>query len=116
MSPRTGSFILSTALLFAAGIVRGQSPLPTSAARPESPRIDFATVDKDASGQLSREEALAIDELEGAFDSLDKNRDRMISPSEFAAWTHAGNAKAVPRDPATGPRGSAGSQHMPGNN
>lgn len=79
----------------------------------DTARIDFATVDKDENGRLSKEEARSIAELEGAFQHLDADQDQVISRTEFARWSRAGKTEGSVADPATAPRGSAGSQHMP---
>lgn len=104
------------AVLAVAGTVHAQAPQPQSPSSAEKPSVDFATVDRDTNGQLSREESRSIAALEGAFDSLDSNGDHTLSPKEFANWSQAGNPKAVPRDPATAPGGSAGAQHLPQRN
>lgn len=79
----------------------------------DTAKIDFVTVDKDENGSLSKQEAQVIAELETAFDQLDANQDKAVSPSEFARWNRASRAPGKTPDPATAPRGSAGAQHMP---
>ena len=95
-----------------AGLAQAQvptdKPVPTEAAK-----LDFSTVDKDANGRLSKQETLAVAELEGAFDALDTDHDGSVSPAEFSHWNRAGRTAPVPRDPSTAPGGSAGAQHMP---
>lgn len=105
--------LLLTAWAGGAGLLQAQTP----AALPnDGPKIDFSTVDKDANGKLSKEEALPIAELEGAFDKLDTDHDGSVSPVEFARWNRAGKATPLPHDPTTAPSGSAGAQHMPSPN
>ena len=77
--------------------------------------IDFVTLDANANGSLSAAEVQNIDDLRADFEKLDVNHDEKLSPSEFSRWSHAGNTKdAMPLDPSTGPSGSNGAQHMPG--
>jgi EF hand len=76
--------------------------------------IDFASVDANKDGKVTVEEVEYIDDLRAAFDSLDVNHDKVLSPAEFAQWKRA--AKPLPLDPSTGVGGSAGSQHMPNSN
>lgn len=103
-----------TAPLFAAlafaGVVHAQSPKPVP---PEDSKVDFVMVDTDANGSLSKEEARIIADLAAAFERLDADHDKSLSKLEFAQWHRAGKVAGVPRDPATAPSGSAGSQHMP---
>jgi len=94
-----------------AGIAEAQVPADKPLA--ETAKLDFAAVDKDANGHLSKQEALAVAELEGAFDALDTDHDGSVSPAEFAHWNRAGRTTPLPRDPSTAPGGSAGAQHMP---
>lgn len=109
------------ATMAAAGMLHAQEPAAKPAASAptkinEPVKIDFAAVDKDANGQLTREEAVAVTELDTAFESLDANSDKSITPVEFAKWPLAGKAAAIPRDATTAPGGSAGAQHMPNTN
>jgi hypothetical protein len=100
--------------LAASGIAQAQvasdKPPPAPA---EAPGIDFATVDKDASGKLSKQEVAALAELEGVFATLDTDHDGSLTAVEFSHWARAGRTAPVARDPATAPGGSAGAQHMP---
>jgi len=103
---------ISLLLVFAAGTAGAQAP----AAKPApvgGAKVDFAAVDKDANGRLSKQEALAVADLDGVFASLDTDHDGSVSPVEFSHWSRAGKANLPPRDPATAPGGSAGAQHMP---
>jgi hypothetical protein len=104
-------------LLFAlgfAGIAGAQAPVQVpKTASPELPKLDFAKVDKDANGRLSKQEARAVAELEAAFAVLDTDHDGSITTVEFSHWSRAGKAEMAPRDPTTAPSGSAGAQHMP---
>jgi hypothetical protein len=103
---------LLAALAFCA-VASAQAPVQESKpASPELPKLDFSKVDKDANGRLSKEEARSVPELEAAFKVLDTDHDGSITPVEFSHWSRAGKAEMAPRDPATAPSGSAGSQHM----
>jgi hypothetical protein len=94
-----------------------QTPAPKKPVSADATRIDFTTLDKDANGSLSKEEAVAIADLEARFDQLDADRSTTVSPAEYAAWSRAGKTvNAPPRDPATAPGGSAGAQHLPERN
>ena len=84
-----------------------------NAAAPESSKLDFEKVDKDANGLLSKEETLSVAELEAEFATLDADHDGFLSASEFSKWNRAGKVTPPPRDPTTVPGGSAGGQHMP---
>lgn len=103
------------ALLSALGVstqIWAQAPAQ-NAAPAEVVKIDFATLDKDASGGVSKKEAEPVPDLEGEFDQLDSDHNGSLSSAEFAHWNRAGKATPVPRDPTTAPSGSAGAQHMP---
>jgi hypothetical protein len=76
--------------------------------------IAFSTLDTNKDGRISRSEAHADPELEMEFDMLDVNHDGFLSPAEFQAWPRALKTNASRHDPSTGPGGSAGAQHMPG--
>jgi hypothetical protein len=81
---------------------------------PDGPTIYFTTADRNGDGSISRQEALLVPDLTSAFEMLDADRDDMISPTEFSRWNRAAKTEPpTPRDPATAPSGSAGSQHMP---
>jgi hypothetical protein len=81
---------------------------------PDGPTLDFVKADKNGDGTISKEEALTVPDLTSAFEMLDSDADALLSPAEFARWDRAGKVEAPrPRDPATAPSGSAGSQHMP---
>ena len=103
-------------VLFAASVGISQAQVVPDKAAPataDAPRIDFATVDKDANGKLSKQEVAVLAELEGVFDTLDTDHDGSVSAVEYSHWSRAGRTAPVPRDPATAPGGSAGAQHMP---
>jgi len=46
----------------------------------------FNQLDTDANGLVSKEEAKAMPELLAAFERLDKDGDKQLSPKEFAAY------------------------------
>jgi EF hand len=96
-----------------------QNPAPAknqvpaqSTAPAEVVKIDFAALDKDANGRISKKEVEPVPDLEGVFDKLDTDHNGSLSSAEFAHWNRAGKATPVPRDPTTAPTGSAGAQHM----
>lgn len=99
-------------MILAGGPAQAQTPAPKTGSA-DAPRIDFSTLDKDANGKLSKEEALTVIELDASFDRLDSDRDGSLSPVEFGHWSRAGKAVPLPHDPTTAPSGSAGAQHMP---
>ena len=109
------SHTISLILLLASiGIVQAQAPAAKAAPAPsDATKIDFATLDKDANGKLSKPEVAVVAELEGVFDSLDTDHDGSVTAVEFSHWSRAGRTAPLPRDPATAPGGSAGAQHMP---
>ena len=106
----TGRTLLLLACV--AGLVHAQTP-PANPAPPEVAKVDFAALDKDANGKLSKTEVQPVADLEGVFDSLDTDRNGSISSVEFSRWSRAGKTTPTPRDPTTAPSGSAGAQHMP---
>jgi hypothetical protein len=112
---KTQLYTTLLAALTATSLAHAQTPAdkagPVAAAK-----IDFSTLDKDANGKLSKEEALPVIELDASFDRLDTDRDGSVSPTEFAHWNRAGKAIPLPHDPTTAPSGSAGAQHMPSPN
>lgn len=110
--PRILTLLLSLGL---AGLAHGQAQtVPQEPAPADAPKVDFADVDKNRDGNLTRDEALPIAALHASFDLLDVDRNQMLSPTEFAQWNRAGNTlPKVPEDPATAPGGSAGAQHLP---
>jgi hypothetical protein len=84
------------------------------AAPPAPALIGFQSVDANHDGKVSMQEAKAIADLSADFGTLDVDHDTMLTPVEFGRWSRAAEVRdALPRDPATGPSGSAGSQHMP---
>ncbi len=117
MKIRTASFLPLLALAIA-GTVQAQAPTPSRKPPPtDTTKIDFIVVDKDANGSLSREEAKAVADLDSSFAQLDSDHDEVVTPAEFTKWKRAGKiVGAKPIDPTTAPSGSAGAQHMPGNN
>jgi hypothetical protein len=99
-------------VLAAGGLAHAQTPADKTGTV-DAPKIDFSTLDKDANGKLSKEEALTVVELDAMFDRLDADRDGSMSPTEFSHWNRAGKAIPLPHDSTTAPSGSAGAQHMP---
>ncbi|MCU0925666.1 MAG: EF-hand domain-containing protein [Hydrogenophaga sp.] len=59
--------------------------MPARPAAPSDAEISatFKQADKNGDGQLSREEATAVQGLEAAFDRLDTDRSGSLSPEEF---------------------------------
>jgi hypothetical protein len=113
---KTPVYINMLAALATCGLGQAQTPAEKASPAPIAPTIDFSTLDKDADGKLSKEEALTVVELDASFDRLDTDRDGSVSPTEFSRWSRAGKATALPHDPTTAPTGSAGAQHMPNPN
>lgn len=112
---KTRTYTAWVIALAATGLAQAQAPAPKTAPA-DAPKIDFSTLDKDANGKLSKEEALPVIELDASFDRLDSDRDGALSPTEFSHWSRAGKAVPLPHDPTTAPSGSAGAQHMPSPN
>jgi hypothetical protein len=106
-----GAAIHFALALFICGAGVAQAPLPRPPA--DISKLDFSSLDKDASAYLTKDETLALADLEGVFDTLDSDRDGRISPSEFSRWARAGKSTPLPADPSTAPTGSAGAQHVP---
>lgn len=102
-------------VLALAGMAHAQAPVPPieKSVPADAPKIDFASVDADANGRLSKEETRIVADLAAAFDRLDADRDSFISKQEYLRWDRAGKVEGPRRDPATGPSGSAGAQHVP---
>src|SRR5690606_13251680 len=85
--PRILSLLLSLGL---AGLVYGQAQtVPQEPAPADAPKLDFADVDKNGDGNLTRDEALPVADLHASFDLLDVDRNQMLSPTEFAQWNRA---------------------------
>lgn len=101
--------------LVIAGMAFAQAPaVPQEPPPADAPKVDFADVDKNRDGNVSRDEALSPADLQASFDLLDVDRNRQLSPVEFARWNRAGNPQPkIPSDPSTAPGGSAGAQHLP---
>ncbi len=109
---RTAATLLP--LLAIALVQAGEPVVPQEPAPADAPKIDFAELDADRDGNLSRQEALPTADLHASFDLLDVDRNQALSPTEFARWNRAGSAQPkTPPDPSTAPGGSAGAQHLP---
>ncbi|MEZ0469412.1 hypothetical protein [Luteimonas salinilitoris] len=65
--------------------VRINSQLPNSVVGQY--RIDFATLDSNGDGHLSRSEARANESLSAEFDAADSYRDGRLSQEELSGWT-----------------------------
>lgn len=50
-------------------------------------RIDFATLDGNGDGRISRGEARANETLSAEFDAVDRNRDGRLDREELSGWT-----------------------------
>ena len=112
--------VVAAGVIHAPGVVHAQvaatppQPTPQQPLPADTPRVDFSQVDGNVDGSISRQEALAADDLQASFELLDTDRNQTISPTEFARWSRAGKSTPdVPKDPATAPGGSAGAQHVP---
>jgi hypothetical protein len=110
----TGIVIVAVGLLAPfASAADVQTPVKAVEAKPiDALNIDFAAVDKDTDGNLSREEVQVDPGLATSFAMLDADGNGALSPGEFAQWARAGKAQPIPVDPATAPRGSSGAQHQ----
>lgn len=98
----------------AGGFVHAQQTVPQEPAPADAPKVDFADIDENRDGNLSRQEALPTADLHASFDLLDVDRNQALSPTEFAQWNRAGSAQPkIPSDKSTAPGGSAGAQHLP---
>ncbi len=64
-------------------IIRSYEPRPATADRY---RIDFAALDTDGDGTISRAEAAAHPTLAAEFNAIDANRDGRLSREELAGW------------------------------
>lgn len=110
----TLAMLAACAALTIPAITCGQVAADDPAGSAVAPKIDFVSVDKNADGRLARDETLSIRDLNAQFPKLDADGDGHLSQTEFLRWHRAGKtAGEKPLDPATVPRGSAGSQHMP---
>jgi EF hand len=126
-APGLTTFILALAVV---GAVNAQDPASQTTPAARAPTvaratvartpdvaagIDFATIDSNSDGKVTLEEVRYIDDLAAAFEQLDINRDKQLSPAEFAHWGRASKSKEQ-LDPTTAPSGSNGAQHMPNPN
>lgn len=67
------------------------------AQRPPVTSTEFTTLDADADGRLSRDEARTDPSLERVFRGVDTDEDLQISRDEHAAWVRAQRAGARPQ-------------------
>jgi hypothetical protein len=66
--------------------------------RPLAAPTEFATLDADGDGRLSRDEARADASLERVFRGVDTDGDLQVSRDEHATWVRAQRAGARPQE------------------
>lgn len=71
-------------------------------------KVLFGSLDADADGSVSREEAKASETLDARFSEVDRNQDGQIDRAEFSAFE-----SAAPRTEPQGKQGDSGSQSPP---
>ena len=64
-------------------IIRSYEP---RSAQTDAYRVDFAALDVDGDGYISRSEAKAHPALDAEFNAIDSNRDGRLSREELAGW------------------------------
>jgi Ca2+-binding EF-hand superfamily protein len=83
----------SIALVFlTVGAAQARQPAVT-----RKPPVPFTSIDTNADGQITRDEVRYMDDLNGAFGSLDANADQKLTQGEFLKWGRAartGEARA----------------------
>jgi Ca2+-binding EF-hand superfamily protein len=82
---RSASFIaaLATALPLAALAQTGQSAQPGQKSEASTPEVAFMKADANGDGKLSKAEAARMPALAAKFDTLDKDKDGMLSMGEY---------------------------------
>lgn len=67
----------------------------TDASKNRGDKPDFATLDADGNGQVSRSEAAAHSKLASKFDKLDANKDGALSSAELESGHMSGHDKGA---------------------
>lgn len=102
------ALMLSGAAWAAENAPAGNAPMedatPAEKAAAETPQ--FMAVDKDSSGGISMEEAVAVPGLTAAFSVVDRNSDKEINKEEYADVSSG----KLPLSPTTGSQGTSGAQ------
>ena len=77
--------VIAAGLIHAPGVVHAQvaatppQPTPQQPLPADTPRVDFSQVDGNVDGSISRQEALAADDLQASFELLDTDRKALAS-------------------------------------
>jgi len=81
-----------TTLVCSAALVLLTAGAGTVNAKPPAapkPPVSFAAIDTNVDGKISRDEVRYMDDLNGAFGTLDANADKQLTPGEYAKWSRA---------------------------
>lgn len=76
--------LIASWTLAGAALAQGTAPTPAPATEDTNANTLFRQADRNGDGQISREEAAAVQGLSEVFDQLDSDRSGGLSPEEFA--------------------------------
>jgi hypothetical protein len=93
MDTRTPLVVAAHCLLLVGG---AHAATRMASAQAPAPPVEFAALDADQDGFVTRLEARADPTLQAAFDGVDTDRDLKLSRDEHAAWARARRAGARP--------------------